>query len=160
MTYTEKTPNVTKAEIKQQFLSFFKTLDAKHQAAKKLKMTVQKPTETIQDYDKRWKDLLSQIDYNIDEQILIQWFLTGLSQKIRRHISLDTFKTYEEALTKALQVDMDEDYPSHPMDNWIEEQLEIMKKSLRELNLKGQDIWCTNCSMAGHTKDNYRQDAS
>ena len=27
-----------------------------------------------------------------------------------------------------------------------------------ELNLKGQDIWCTNCSMVGHTKDNCRQD--
>ena len=47
MTYTEKTPNASKAEIKQQFLSFFKTPDAKHLAAKKLKTTVQKPTELL-----------------------------------------------------------------------------------------------------------------
>ena len=59
MTYTKKTPNVTKAEIKQQFLSFFKTLDAKHLAAEKLKTIVQKPTQTVRDYDKWWKDLLS-----------------------------------------------------------------------------------------------------
>ena len=53
---------------------------------------------------------------------------------------------------------MGEDYPAHPVDNRIEEQLEIMQKSLRELNLKGQDIWCTKCSTSGHTKDNCRQD--
>ena len=47
-------------------------------AGKKLKTTVHKPTETVWDYDKRCKDLLSQLDYNIDEQILIQWFITGL----------------------------------------------------------------------------------
>ena len=42
---------------------------------------------------------------------------------------------YEEALTKALQVEMDEDYPTYPVvDARIEEQLEIMQKSLRELN--------------------------
>ena len=42
------------------------------------------------------------MDYFIDEQLLIQWFLAGLSQKVRQHISLETFKTYEDALTKAL----------------------------------------------------------
>ena len=107
MTYTERTLDASKAEFKQQFLSFFKTLDAKHLEAKKLKSTVHKPTETIWDYDKIWKYLLSQIDYVIDEQLLIQWFLAGLSQNIRRDISLETFKTYEEALTKSLQVEMD-----------------------------------------------------
>ena len=115
MTYTKKTPNATKAETKQQFLSFFKTPDPKHMAAKKVKMTVQNPIETFQDYEKILKYLVSQINLNIDEQILIQWFLTGLSQKIQRHIGLDTFKTYEEALMKALQVDMDEYYPTHPV---------------------------------------------
>ena len=40
MTYTEKTPNATKEKLKKQFLSFFKTPDAKHLAVKKLKTTV------------------------------------------------------------------------------------------------------------------------
>ena len=51
---------------------------------------------------------------------------------------------------------MDDDYPEHPVDNQIEEQLEIMQKSLGELNLKGQDICCTTFSTVGHTKDNCR----
>ena len=131
-------------------MSFFKTADAKHLAAKKLKTTSQKPGESVCDYDKRWKDLLSQLDYVIDEQLLIQWFLAGLSQKIRRHISLETFKTYEEVLTKALQVEMDEDFLAFPTDNRLEEHLEILQKYLKELNLKSQDIWCMKYSMARH----------
>ena len=71
MTFSETQPRATKAEIKVQFLSFFKTPDAKHLVAKKLKTTSQKPGETIHDYDKRWKDLLSHLDYVIDEQLLI-----------------------------------------------------------------------------------------
>ena len=70
------------------------------------------------------------------------------------------FKTYEYALTKALQVEMDEDFPSYPTDTRLEEWLEIMQKSLKEMNLKNQDVWCTKFSMTGHTKDNCRQDIS
>ena len=121
MTFTERTPQASKAEIKAQFLSFFKTPDAKHLAAKKLKTTSQKLAKSVREYDKRWKDLLIQLDYVIDEQLLIQWFLAGLSQKIRQHISLETFKTYEDVLTKALQVEMDEDFPAYPTDTRLEE---------------------------------------
>ena len=79
MTFTERTPQASKAKIKVQILSFFKTPDTKHLADKKLKTTSQKPVESVQEYDKHWKYLLIQLDYLIDEQILIQWFLTGLS---------------------------------------------------------------------------------
>ena len=71
ITFSERTPGETKAEVKEQFLSFFKTPDAKHLATKKLKTTLQKPGETIHDYNKQWKDLFSQLDYVIDEQLLI-----------------------------------------------------------------------------------------
>ena len=123
ITYIERTPQASKADIKAQFLSFFKTLDAKHLAAKKLKTTSQKPVESVREYDKRWKDLLSQLDYVINEQQLIQWFLVGLSQKIQWHISLETFETYEDVLTKSLQVKMDEDFLVYPIDTRLEEQL-------------------------------------
>ena len=63
---------------------------------------------------------------------------------------------YEDALTKALQVEMEEDFPAYPMDTRLEIKLEIMQKSLKELNLKNQDVWCTKCSTVGHSKDNCR----
>ena len=44
-------------------------------------------------------------------------------------------------MTKDLQIETDEDYTTYPsVDAWIEEQLEIMQKCLRELNLKGREI--------------------
>ena len=49
---------------------------------------------------------------------------------------MDTFKTYEDVLTKSLQVEMDEDIPAYPMDHRLEEQVQIVQKSLKELNLK------------------------
>ena len=52
MNFYKRTPRATKAKIKAQFLSFFKTPDAKHLAAKKLKPTSQNLGETINDYDK------------------------------------------------------------------------------------------------------------
>ena len=97
---------------------------------------------------------MSQLDYVIDEKLLIQWFLTRLYQKVRQHISLETFKSYEDALTKSLQVEMDEDIPAYPTEHALEEQLEKVQKSLEDLNIKNQKIWCTKCSMAGHSKDN------
>ena len=47
MTYIKRMPQASKADIKAQFLSFFKTPDAKHLAAKKLKTTSQKPAESV-----------------------------------------------------------------------------------------------------------------
>ena len=65
---------------------------------------------------------------------------------------------YEDTLNKALQVEMDEYCLAYPTDTRLEEQLEIMQKSLKELNLKNQYVWCTKLSTTGHTKDNCRHD--
>ena len=46
-TFIVRTPQASKVEIKAQFLSFFKTPDAKHLAAKKLNPTSQKPTDSV-----------------------------------------------------------------------------------------------------------------
>ena len=102
MNYIERGPNANKAQIKQQFLSFFKTLDEKYLAAKKLKDTTQKSTEIFQEYDKKFKYLLSRIEYYIEYPLLIQWLLAGLLQRIIMHIQLCDFNTYEEALNKEL----------------------------------------------------------
>jgi hypothetical protein len=68
----------TKNEIKLNFLSFFKTQDISHLATQKLKEIKQNPGETIHEYDKRFKYLLSQILYEIDEKLLVQWYATRL----------------------------------------------------------------------------------
>lgn len=56
--------------------------DVKHLVAQKLKEIKQWPNETMQEYDKRFKYLLIQISYVIDENLSIQWHVVGLLQKI------------------------------------------------------------------------------
>ena len=46
------------------------------------------------------------------------------------YIRLDNFNTYEYALMKVLQIEMNEDYPVNTVDRRIEEQLESMQKSI------------------------------
>lgn len=58
-----KNYNRLKNEIKKNFLSFFKTRDSKHLATHNLKEIKQMPGKLVLDYDKRFKDLLSQILY-------------------------------------------------------------------------------------------------
>ena len=66
-------------------MSFFKIPYAKHLIENKFKTTVQNLTETIWEYDKRFKDLLSQLEYNINEQLLIQWFLHESYRKLNAY---------------------------------------------------------------------------
>jgi hypothetical protein len=60
MNYTEKKTR-SKEEIKNSFLTFFKIQDITHLAAQKLKEIKQRPGESVREYDKRFKYLLSQI---------------------------------------------------------------------------------------------------
>ena len=47
---------------------------------------------------------------------------------------------YEDALTKALQVEMDEDIPAYPMNHRFEENLKSVQKYLKELSQESGDL--------------------
>ena len=67
----------------------------------KLKEIKQTPRETIQEYNKRFKDLLNQIPYTIDVNLLVQSYVTGLQHHVRSPLIMHEIKTLEEALEKA-----------------------------------------------------------
>ena len=108
MNFTENQAR-SKDEIKTSFLVFFKTKDVAHLGAQKLKDVKQVPRETVLEYDKRFKDLLSQISYNIDANILVQWYIVGLLHHLRDPLRMDDIKTFEEAFRKAQQMESDVD---------------------------------------------------
>lgn len=60
----------------------------------------------MQDYDKRLKDLLSQIPYEVDENLLVQWFVTELLQIIGAPLRMHEIKDRDEALKKAQQIEL------------------------------------------------------
>ena len=67
------------------------------------------PGEIVWEYDKRCKYLLSQIPYNIDANILVQWYVVGLLHHVRTPLRMHDIKTLEEAFKKAQQVESDVD---------------------------------------------------
>ena len=97
----------TKTEIETNFLAFFKIEDVAHLAAQKLKDIKQVPGESIWEYDKRFKDLLSQIPLNIDANILVQWYIVGLLHHISDPLRMHDIKSLEEAFKKAKQMESD-----------------------------------------------------
>ena len=108
MNFTENQAR-SKDEIKTNFLAFFKTEDVAHLAAQKSKDIKPVPRETVWEYDKRFKDLLSQILYNIDANLLVQWYVSGLLHRVRDPLRMHDIKTLEEAFKKAQQMEFDVD---------------------------------------------------
>ena len=95
-----KSQNRSKAEIKANFLAFFKTKDVAHLAAQKLKDIKQRLGESVKEYDKRFKDLLSQIPTNIDANMLVQSYVVGLFHHVRAPLRMHDITSLEEAFKK------------------------------------------------------------
>ena len=75
--------------------------DVAHLATQKLKDIKQVPGESVREYDKRFKDILSQIPSNIDDNILVQWYVAGLFHNVRAPLRMHDIKKLEEAFKKA-----------------------------------------------------------
>jgi hypothetical protein len=50
-----------------------------HLETHKLKEIKQKPGESVHEYEKIFKDLLSQISSTIDQNLLVQWYVAWIS---------------------------------------------------------------------------------
>lgn len=77
-----------------------KIKDINHSVAQKLKDIKQSLGESVRGYDKRFRDILSHIPYQMDEKLFIQWFVLVLLHKIREPLRMHEITTYEEAIRK------------------------------------------------------------
>jgi hypothetical protein len=111
MNFTEN-KNRSKLEIKNKFLSFFKVQDVTHLDAQKIKEIKKRLGELVHEYDKRFKDLLSQISLKINQNILVQWYVARLLQWIQTPLQLYEITSCEDTLQKAQCVESDDDEPS------------------------------------------------
>ena len=108
MNFTES-QNRSKAKIKASFLALFKMKDIAHLAAQKPKDIKQRLGELVREYDKRFKDLLSQIPANIDANLLVQWYVASLLHHVRALLRMHDITSLEEAFKKAQQMESDVD---------------------------------------------------
>jgi hypothetical protein len=104
--------NLLKRINKDNFSTFFKIQDVTHLAAQNLKEIKQRSGESVREYDKRFKDLLSQILITIDQNLLVQRYLARILPIICSFLCLYEITNCEYVLQKAQQVELDDDGPS------------------------------------------------
>ena len=61
----------------------FKKLKSESQCITELKEIKQKPTESVWEFDQKFKNLLSQVSFDIDAQQHREWFIAALLPHIR-----------------------------------------------------------------------------
>ena len=65
-------------------------------------------------------------------------------------------KTLKEAFKKVQKMESDIDISIPTEKGRLEENIEMLHKTIRELSLQKTNIWCSNCREEGHTKDTCR----
>ena len=58
---------------------------------------------------------------------------------------------------KQMELDVDISIPSEK--GWLEEKIEMLHKTIKELTLQKTNVGCSNCREEGHTKDTCQQQA-
>lgn len=61
--------------------------------------------------------------------------------------------TYEEALRKSQNIESDNDWNTQSIHKKLEERIDMMQKTICNLSLKNENLWCTIYMVEGHTKD-------
>ena len=130
----------TKVDIKANFSVFFKMEDIAHLVMQKLKDIKKVPSESGREYDKRFKVLLSQIPSNIDANLLVQWYVAGFLHHVRAPLRMHDIKTLEEAFKKAQEMESDVDVSISTEKARLEEKIEMLHKTIRELSLQKTNI--------------------
>jgi hypothetical protein len=95
----------------------FKAQYVKHVVVQILKEIKQRLGETVREYYNRFKDMLSQTPYIIDEKLLVQWYMSRLLQKIHGPLRMHKIQSSNEALQKAQHIETDEDWSSKSSPN-------------------------------------------
>ena len=139
MNFTES-QNRSKVEIKANFLAFFKMEDVAHLVAQKLKDIKQRLGESIREYDKRFKDLLSQIPANIDANLLVQWYVARLLHHVRAPPRMHDITSLEEAFKKAQQMESNVDIAIPSEKGRLEDKIEMVSKTIWELTMAKTNV--------------------
>jgi hypothetical protein len=120
-----------------------------------LKEIKQVQTESVWDYDQRFKDVMGRLNLQIPYQQHQEWFIAGLLPHIRRPLIQQKVASQPEELEIAMKLE------SSPVgDNGgmaqVHMHLVALKIQLVEM-MKGKEkceqVWCTKCRTEGHHKD-------
>ena len=77
---------------------------------------------------------------NIDVNLLIQWYVAGLIHHVRASLRMRDIKSLEEAFKKAQQMESDADVTIPSKKGRLEDKIEILSKTIRELTMKKTNV--------------------
>jgi hypothetical protein len=99
----------TLAEIKKALLKEFKNPKSESQYITELKEIKQVQTESIWDFDQRFKDVMGRLTFQIPDQQHQEWFIAGLLPHIRRPLIQQKVTSQPEALEIAMKLEASPD---------------------------------------------------
>jgi hypothetical protein len=95
----------TLAEIKKALLKEFKNPKSESQYITELKEIKQVQTESVWDFDQRFKDVMGRLTFQIPDQQHQEWFIAGLLPHIRRPLIQQKVVSQPEALEIAMKLE-------------------------------------------------------
>jgi hypothetical protein len=145
----------TLAEIKQALLKEFKKPKSESQYITELKEIKQVQTESVWDYDQRFKDVMGRLTFQIPDQQHQEWFIAGLLPHIHRPLIQQKVASQPEALEIAMKL---ESSPVGDSGGMVQVQMQLVALTIQLEELtkgkeKCEQVWCTKCRTEGHHKD-------
>ena len=126
----------------------FKKPKSESQCITELKDIKQLPTETVWDFDQKFKALIDQVSFVLPPEQHKEWFITALLPHIRIPPIQHKLSTQDEALEMSMKLEASPlAETSIGMTN-LQNQLANLTLQLHEIK-KGKEveheIWCTKC---------------
>jgi hypothetical protein len=149
--------NRTLAEVRTAMIKEFKKPKSESQCIAELKDIKQLPTETVWDFDQRFKTLIDQVSFELAPQQHKEWFIAAMLPHIRLPLMQQKLNTQDEALEMAMKLEASPLAETSAGMSNLQNQLANLTLQLHEIK-KGKEVehelWCTKCKAQGHTKDN------
>ena len=146
----------TFAEVRVALSSEFKKPKSESQCITEPKEIKQKPTESVWEFDQKFKTLLDQVSFDITLQQDQEWFITALLPHIRLSLMQQKVASQAEALEIAMKLEASPIAETSARMTQIQNQLAQLTLQLHDIK-KGKEVqeivWCTKCRTKGHSKE-------
>ena len=147
----------TLAQVKNAMIKEFKKPKSESQCITELKDIKQLPSESVWDFDQKFKALIDQVSFEFAPEQHKEWFIAALLPHIRMPLMQQKLTTQDEALEMAMKLEASPLAETSTGMTTLQTQLANLTLQIHELK-KGkevmQDIWCIKCRAQGHSKDN------
>jgi hypothetical protein len=144
-------------EIGQALLKEFWKPKYESQYITELKEIKQIQTETVWDYDHRFKDVMGRLTFHIPDEQHREWFIAGMLSHIHCPLTQQKVMLQPKALEIAMKLEASPVGDGAGMAQ-VQSQVGCAKDLVvitNERKGKCEQVWCITCKTKGHRKDEF-----